>query len=383
MPKPVRSLQAQPDPEGSRFLVEPRIFISEEPFRFESGDEIPRLKQVYETYGTLDADRSNAILVFHGVTGDAHAGGIFSEQDKRAGWWRGMIGAGRALDPRRYFIICPNFLAGSGGTSGPSSKDPRTGKPYGLDFPVFTVGDMVRAQKLLTDSLGIERFHTIIGPSTGGIQALQWASLYPACAERVISVAGTSRASAHTIAFDHAMREAIRSDPAWKEGRYHGGDFPAEGVSNAVLIGLLPWLTDSVLELRGGRALAERNEQPRYTLEVDFEVERFFTSRAKSIAKRIDANNLLYVTKAIDYFDLSRGRACLAEAFAESDARFQIVAYSSDWRYPAEESQELADALRQAGKPCEHHLVETVFGHSSFLIEWDLLTPLVDDFLSN
>jgi len=381
MQRITRAKQTLPEPPEARFLVRPQIWVSERPFTFECGRTLPRLKQVYETYGTLNRDRSNAILVFHGVTGSAHATGIYREEDKRAGWWRGIIGKGLGIDTDRFFVICPNFLAGSGGTTGPPSKDPETGLPYGLNFPPMTVADMARAQKLLMDHLGIERFHTIIGPSTGGIQALQWASLYPSCSERVISVAGTSRASAHTIAFDHAMREAIRSDPAWNGGDYYGKEPPSEGVSNAVLIGLLPWLTDAVLDLRGGRALLEGREQPRYTLEVDFEVEKFCASRARSIGARIDANSLLYVTKAIDYFDLSRGVDSLGSAFAASDARFQIIAYSSDWRYPASESELVADALRQAGKACEYHLLETEFGHSSFLIEWSKLTPLLREFI--
>lgn len=381
MPSPAPSRRIHPDPPCGRFLVRPQLHVSEEPFRTESGGTLERLKIVYEAYGRLDARRANAILVFHGITGNAHAAGILSPEDKRGGWWRGMIGPGLAIDTERYFVICSNFLGGSGGTTGPASKDPATGRPYGLSFPFVTVADMVRVQKRLIDHLGIERLHAVIGPSTGGMQALQWPVLFPDAMERVISVAGTSRASAHTIAFNHAMREAIRADPNWNEGDYYDREPPSEGVANAILVGMLPWLTGTVLDLRGGRQPAPGHETPHFTLEDEFEIERFFTSRARSISRRIDANSLLYLTRALDLFDLSRGHDSLATAFSQTAARFQLVAYSSDWRYPAQESEEIADALAQAGRDCRYQLVETACGHSSFLLEWDKLTPLLRDFL--
>ena len=288
-----------------RNTVETQIPRLSDELALESGEKLGPLTLAYETYGSLNADRTNAILVFHALSGDAHAAG-YHEGDDSPGWWDGMIGPGKAFDTDKYFVICSNVIGGCKGSTGPSSENPQTGRPYGLDFPIITIKDMVNAQKKLIDSLGIDKLLSVAGGSMGGMQALQWAVSYPSRLLSAIPIATTARHSPQQIAFNEVGRQAIMADPNWNNGDYYGGTPPTRGLSVARMVGHITYMSDASMGEKFGRRFKDRLENEKF--EPDFEVEGYLQYRGDNFVKRFDANSYLYITKALDYFDLHNGK---------------------------------------------------------------------------
>ena len=333
----------------------------------------------YETYGTLDAQRKNAILVLHAFSGDAHAAGI-SKETGLPGWWSAMIGPGLALDTRKYFVISSNVLGGCRGTTGPSSIDPATGSPYAMGFPVITIGDMVRLQKLLIDSLGIERLLAVVGGSMGGMQALEWAVAFPDAVAAAIPIAATSRHSAQQIAFNEVGRQAVMADPDWNDGNYYDRKPPARGLAVARMVGHITYMSDASMRQKFGRRLRDKDAFG-FDFSADFEVESYLRYRGSQFVTRFDANSYLYITKAMDYFDLSAGSPSLAAAFERTRARFLVLSFTSDWLYPTYQSLETVSALRSRNIDTAFCELPSHYGHDAFLVESKEQSEMVVGFL--
>lgn len=360
------------------FLVTTQFFSHEGIFTLESEAVLNGLTIAYETYGTLNEQRDNTVLICHALSGDAHAAG-WHEGDTKPGWWDPMIGPGRAFDTDKYFVVCSNVLGGCKGTTGPASTDPDTGQPYGLKFPVVTISDMVRAQKLLIDHLGIERILCVAGGSMGGMQALQWAVLYPDMVSSCIPIATTYRHSALQIALDEVGRQAIMSDPQWMGGNYYGKSVPAAGLAVARMVGHITYMSDQSMERKFGRTL--KKKELGYDFTQEFEVEGYLRYRGDSFIQRFDANSYLYITKAMDYFDLPRGGKLIDTFRQVTDTRFLVIAFSSDWLYPAYQSKEIVRALKLNGLTVTYCEISSEYGHDAFLIEYDEESRLVRHFL--
>jgi homoserine O-acetyltransferase len=347
----------------------------------DSGSTLAPVEVAYETYGRLNAAKSNGILVLHAFSGDAHAAGISPETGK-PGWWDNMIGPGKAFDTNHYFVICSNVLGGCRGTTGPASINPATGCPYAMTFPVITIGDMVRLQKMLIDSLGIRRLLAVTGGSMGGMQALEWAVAYPDAVVSAIPIACTTRHSAQQIAFNEVGRQAIMADPDWNEGNYYGGQPPARGLAVARMVGHITYMSDDSMREKFGRRLRGKNAFG-FGFDVDFEVESYLRYRGSQFVSRFDANSYLYITKAMDYFDLTNGHGSLAAALAAVRSRFLVISFSSDWLYPSYQSQEIVRALRTRNCDVGYVELESNYGHDSFLVDVAEQTELVRGFLAN
>jgi homoserine O-acetyltransferase len=345
------------------------------------GETLSPVTVAYETYGELNRERSNAILILHAFSGDAHAAGISRESGK-PGWWDNMIGPHKAFDTRRYFVICSNVLGGCRGTTGPSSINPATGCPYGASFPVITIPDMVRLQKKLVDSLGIERLLSVAGGSMGGMQALQWAVAYPEAVLSAVPIASTFRHSAQQIAFNEVGRMAIMSDPDWKGGDYYGSAPPARGLSVARMIGHITYMSDDSMREKFGRRQPPKAELNN-GFAVDFEVENYLRYRGGEFVNRFDANSYLYITKAMDNFDLTSGYGSLSAALARTRARFLVISFTSDWLYPSYQSQEIVRALRGHNLDVAYCELPSNYGHDAFLIEVGEQTEMIKHFLAN
>lgn len=337
---------------------------------------------VYETYGELDPDASNAILLLHAFSGDAHAAGVHSRDDRRPGWWDAMVGPGRAFDTERYFVICSNVIGGCRGTTGPAAIDPQTGTPYAMRFPVVTIGDMVNVQRRLVDHLGIERLLAVAGGSMGGMQALEWAVAHPNRTRAAIVLASTARASAQAIAFNAVGRNAIVSDARWNGGDYYGGELPSRGLAIARMIGHITYLSDESMHAKFGRRLQAR-ERFGFDFGDQFAVESYLEYKGDTFVDRFDANSYLYLSKAIDYFDLAEQYGSLEAAMSRSACRFLVVSFTSDWLYPTYQSKEIVYALMRAGKDVSYTELECPFGHDSFLLETERQTPLLASFLDS
>jgi homoserine O-acetyltransferase len=347
----------------------------------DNGAMLAPIEVAYETYGELNAAKSNAILVLHAFSGDAHAAGISHETGK-PGWWDNMIGPGKAFDTNKYFVICTNVLGGCRGTTGPASIDPKTGCPYAMSFPVITVGDMVRAQKMLIDSLGIQRLLAVSGGSMGGMQALEWAVAFPDSVVAAIPIATTTRHSAQQIAFNEVGRQAIMADPDWNEGNYYGKNPPARGLAVARMVGHITYMSDDSMREKFGRRLRDK-ETFSFGFDVDFEVESYLRYRGSQFVGRFDANSYLYITKAMDYFDLTTGRGTLNSALERTRARFLVISFSSDWLYPSYQSQEMVRALRSRNCDVAYVELQSNYGHDSFLVDVAEQTDLVRGFLAS
>ncbi len=360
--------------------------------RLESGATLRPVTVAYEIYGELNARRDNAILVCHALSGGAHAAGWHPNAAK-PGWWDVMIGPGKAFDTRRYCVISSNVLGSCYGTTGPASIDPGTGRPYGSRFPAITIADIVNLQRALLDRLGVDSLLAVAGGSMGGMQALQWPASYPERVRGVIAIATTARHSAQQIAFDEVARRAISSDPAWNGGDYYGSPPPEHGLAVARMLGHITYLSDRGMAdkfgrrrcAEGGRATGASRLSPPAP---DFEVERYLHHQGESFVRRFDANSLICLTKAMDYFDLADGRGSLAEAFAPSRARFLLLTFSSDWLYPTRQLEEVAEAVCQSRAPtrdddCGVTLREipSNYGHDAFLLEHAQQAPIVASFL--
>ncbi len=345
----------------------------------ERGKKLGPITLAYETYGELDADKSNAILVCHALTGDAHAAG-YHKGAKKPGWWDKMIGPDRAFDTNKYFIICSNVLGSCTGSTGPASIDPKTNKPYALSFPVVTIKDMVVAQKLLLDHLGIEKLMCVTGGSMGGQQALKWSILYPDCVRSVISLAANPRGTAQQIALHEVARQAIMADPDWQNGNYYGKSIPARGLALSRMIGHITFMSEKSMDEKFGRKLINK-ERSGYDFSNDFEVESYLKYRGDSFVSRFDANAFLYLSKALDYFDIADD-GNLIDAFKPAKASFLIVSFTSDWLYPTYQSKEMVRALKASDFDVSDIEIKSSYGHDSFLIEVESQSKLVTHFLN-
>lgn len=349
----------------------------------QSGRVFGPVTVAYQTYGRLNPAQDNAILICHALSGDAHVGGL-SAEDGRIGWWEVLVGPGLPLDTDRYFIICSNVLGGCKGTTGPASLNPATGQPYALDFPVVTIEDMVRVQKRLLDYLGVSRLLSVIGGSMGGMQVLSWSVLYPEIVASAIPLATTARLSAQGIAWDEIGRRAIMADANWNGGNYYapGHPRPEAGLAVARMVGHLTYLSEGSMTAKFGRRLRERDGYS-YSFEVDFEVESYLAHQGESFNRRFDANSYLYITRAMDYFDLSGGSDELAPVFATTQADYLFISFSSDWLYPPYQSQEMVTALQAAGRAeaVEYFAASSPYGHDAFLLEDKQQGPIIAAFL--
>jgi len=345
----------------------------------DNGATLAGVEVAYETYGQLNAAKSNAILVLHAFSGDAHAAGV--DHEGKPGWWDNMIGPHKGFDTERYFVICANVLGGCRGTTGPSSLNPATGCPYAMSFPVITIGDMVRLQKMLVDSLGITRLLAVAGGSMGGMQALQWAVQYPDQIAAALPIACTTRHSAQQIAFNEVGRQAIMADPEWSDGNYYGKQPPARGLSVARMVGHITYMSDESMREKFGRRLRGK-EAFGFGFDVDFEVESYLRYRGSQFVNRFDANSYLYITKAMDYFDLTNGKASVAAALEVTRARFLVISFSSDWLYPSYQSQEMVRALRSRNRDVAYVELQSNYGHDSFLVDVVEQSALIAGFLS-
>ncbi len=387
---------------GSVGVVDTQFLDLPAPIKLDCGRSLSPIRVAYETYGTLAPARDNVILVCHALSGDAHAAGIartppaestrdgFGAEDrdhstpKGLGWWDGMIGPGKAFDTDRFFVVSTNLLGGCRGTTGPSSIDPATGRPYGARFPVITVADMVRVQRAFLDAIGIPRLAAVAGGSLGGMQAFEWAVLYPDQVDAIVAIASTHALAPQGIGWNAIARNAIVADPAWQGGDYYGtGRAPTAGMGVARMVGHVTYLSAHSLGEKFGRRL-QSSDDIRYSLtEPEFAVESYLRYQADTFVKRFDANTYLYTSRALTYFDLARqyGGGSLAEALRGVRARTLLIAFSSDWLYPPSGSEELAAALRTTGTPVECHVIDAPYGHDCFLLEEARQTPMIRHFL--
>ena len=347
----------------------------------DSGATLAPVQVAYETYGELNAAKSNAILVLHAFSGDAHAAGISHESGK-PGWWDNMIGPAKGFDTNKYFVICANVLGGCRGTTGPASINPATGCPYAMAFPVITIGDMVRLQRMLIDWFGIPRLLSVSGGSMGGMQALEWAVSYPARVVSAIPIASTTRHSAQQIAFNEVGRQAIMADPDWNEGNYYGKQLPGRGLAVARMVGHITYMSDESMREKFGRRLRGK-ENFGFGFDVDFEVESYLRYRGSQFVNRFDANSYLFITKAMDYFDLTSGRASLVAALEPARARFLVISFSSDWLYPSYQSQEIVRALRARNCDVAYVELQSNYGHDAFLVDVAEQAEMVRGFLAS
>jgi homoserine O-acetyltransferase/O-succinyltransferase len=355
------------------------------PVKLDSGGELVPVDFAYETYGKLNAARSNAILVCHALTMDQYVASTHPVTGK-PGWWLGMVGPGKPIDTDRHCVICINVLGSCLGSSGPASIDPATGEAYGMSFPVITIADMVRAQAILLDHLEIKSLACIIGGSMGGMQALSWASLFPDRVRSAIVIASTARHSAQNIAFHEVGRQAIMADPNWNEGRYYGRDLPAKGLSVARMAAHITYMSEDGLTQKFGRNLQDRPDgtkgEKSFGFDADFQIESYLRHQGISFVDRFDANSYLYITRAMDYYDLAEAHGgVLAKAFAGSKTRFCLISFDSDWLYPTAESRHIVHALNAAGAPASFVELSAPYGHDSFLLDAPEMNRIVDGFL--
>lgn len=351
------------------------------PLRLDSGASLAPVDIAYETYGTLNADGSNAVLICHALTGDQFVASDHPVTGK-PGWWVRAVGPGKPIDPDRHFIICANVLGSCLGSSGPASIDDATGLPYAMRFPVITIADMVRAQAMLLDHLGVERLMAVVGGSMGGMQALVWPTLYPERVRSAIVIASTARHSAQNIAFHEVGRQAIMADPRWRGGDYYAdGDVPSSGLAVARMAAHITYLSEAGLTEKFGRRLQGRDAKT-FGFDADFQVESYLRHQGISFVERFDANSYLYITRATDYFDLAEDHGgSLARAFAQTRARFCIISFDTDWLYPTAESRNIVHALHAAGREATFVELSSPFGHDSFLLDAPEMNRVLDGFL--
>ena len=396
-------LRSQPDPRArSAGVIETHRLDLPRPLALDCGRRLSSVRIAYETYGTLSPERDNVILVCHALSGDAHAAGYtrtptaestrdgFRAEERDGskghglGWWDGMIGPGKAFDTDRFFVVSSNLLGGCRGTTGPSSSNPETDRPYGSDFPVITVADMVRAQRAWLAELGIRQLAAVAGGSLGGMLALEWAVLYPDDVDAIIPIASTHALHPQGLAWNAIARSAITADPDWQGGHYYGTErAPTAGMGVARMLGHTTYLSAGALQAKFGRRLQASPDVQYQLTQPEFEVESYLRHQADTFVERFDANTYLYTSRALSYFDLARqyGEGRLERALQNVAARTLLIAFSSDWLYPVTGSEELATALRAAGKEVELHVIDAPYGHDCFLLEEPRQTPMIKKFL--
>lgn len=359
--------------------VTTRFVTFEEELRLESGRLLAPVTLAYETYGRLDATASNAILVAHAWTGDAHAAGRYSPQDRKGGWWDDMIGPGKVLDTERFFVICSNVIGSCKGSTGPTSLNPQTGRPYRLSFPIVMVRDMVRAQQRLIDHLGIGRLLAVIGGSMGAMQALEWGIHFPERVGAIIPIAGTGRTSPMAIALNALARQAIYNDPLWKKGNYKPEHPPASGFALARAVGHISFLSEQSMQMKFGRRFSARDGL--FDFFGQFEIERYLEYNGNSFVERFDPNAFLYLAKALDLYDVAWNFSSPDEALERLNCPSLWFAFSSDWLYRPEETEAVVAILARQNKPVDYHCIASDYGHDSFLVEPEKFTPYVVRFL--
>ena len=356
-------------------------FGMDKPLRLDAGIDLAPFQIAYQTYGTLNPERSNAVLICHALTGDQHVANLHPVTQK-PGWWETMVGPGRPIDTERYFVICPNVVGACMGTTGPASTNPRTGMCWGLDFPVITIRDMVRAQAMLLDELAIPSLFSIAGGSMGGMQVLQWCASYPRRVFSALPIAASTRHSAQNIAFHEVGRQAVMADPEWRHGRYFAeGTDPRRGLAVARMGAHITYLSDAALHRKFGRRFQDR-DNPTFSFDADFQVESYLRHQGISFVERFDANSYLYLTRAMDYFDLAADcDGVLARAFKDTPTRFCVISFTSDWLFPTAESRAIVHALNAGGARVSFAEIETDKGHDAFLLEEPELFAIVRGFL--
>ncbi|MFA6989480.1 MAG: homoserine O-acetyltransferase [Candidatus Gastranaerophilaceae bacterium] len=370
-------------PADSVGLVETQYYTFDQKIRLECGEELGPITVAYETYGKLNETKDNAILVIHALTGDAHAAGYNFIDDKKVGWWDMLIGPGKAYDTNKHFVICSNILGGCKGTTGPSSINPINGMPYGIDFPVITIEDTVKVQKKLIEYLGIKKLLSVAGGSMGGMQAMQWAIMYPELVNSVIVIASTSKLSAQGIAFNAVGRNAILSDPNWNNGNYYETKAkPDRGLAIARMVGHITYLSEESMHNKFGRKFQNKSK-PDFSFDIDFQVESYLQHQGQIFVDRFDANSYLYITRAIDYFDIESKYGTLSEAFKKVCAKFLVISFSSDWLFPSVESKAIVKSLVSIGKDVSYCEIESSYGHDAFLLESATQATIIQSFLTD
>jgi len=339
----------------------------------ESGEKFGPITLAYETVGQLNKEKSNAILILHALSGDSHVAGP-------GGWWENFVGPGKGIDTDKYFVICSNVLGGCRGSTGPSSINPKTSKPYGIDFPIITIGDMVNAQRRLIDYLGIKKLLSVVGGSMGGMQVLQWMISCPDCIFSAIPIATTMKHTPQQIAFNEVGRQAVMADSNWRNGDYYGHSIPAKGLAIARMIGHITYMSDASMAEKFGRRIKAEKASSKFAAE--FEVEGYLRYRGDSFVKRFDANSYLYITKAVDYFNILNGNS-LSDIFYGLRAKVLVIAFKSDWLYPAYQSLEIAKACKLAGMDASYCEVNSNYGHDAFLLEIEQEAQLISNFLKS
>jgi len=382
-PLPTMSTQT---PSQSVGTVEKQYFTFAAPsdeLVLESGARLGPVTIAYETCGTMNAARDNAILVAHAFSGDSHVAGHYPGESgsEKAGWWDFMVGPGKGIDTNEYFVICPNILGSCMGSTGPGSTDPRTGEPYCLNFPMMTIGDIVTTQKILLDHLGISRLRAVIGGSVGGMQVLEWCVRYPEMVRAAVPIATTMRHSALAIAFNEIARQSIMADPNWNHGQYYNGQKPNMGLAVARMVGHVTYLSDQAMRRKFGRRLQDK-ETFSFGFDADFQVESYLRHQGSKFVQRFDANSVLYITKAADYFDVVDRIATSGPLNKDGHKiKYLVISYTSDWLYPTYQAKELVHTLKRTGQDVSFCEIEADCGHDAFLIPDDRLISLLGGFL--
>ena len=373
---------------GSKWtgIVSPQDFVfgekEDDMLLLDCGRKLGPFSLRFETYGELTEKKDNAILILHALSGDAHVAGYHGKVGEKPGWWHEMIGPGKAFDTNVFFVVCSNVIGGCSGSTGPRSINPETGRRYNMDFPVITVSDMVRAQHKLMKHLGIKKWLSLSGGSMGGMQALEWTTMFPENVTSVIPIATTARLSPQSIAFNWVGREAIMGDPEWRNGNYEDS-VPEKGLSIARMLGHITYLSDESMDKKFGRKLQESNRYS-FDFSYNFEVESYLNYKGQSFVERFDANSYLYITRAMDYFDLSsRFPGGLVESFNNVRSPFLVISFSSDWLFPPYQSREIVKALRANSIDVSYCEIKSAYGHDAFLLEVEVLSKLISDFLRN
>ncbi len=370
--------------ENSVGIVKKKQAAFSDKIKLESGMLFGPISIAYETYGTLNSDKSNAILILHALTGDSHVAGYYNEKDIKPGWWEFMVGPRKGVDTDKYFIICSNIIGGCMGSTGPGSINPETSGPYATKFPLVTLGDMVTAQKKLIEYLGIEKLLAVVGGSLGGMQALAWSVKYPKTVLSAILLATTARHSALAIAFNEVSRQAIMADPSWNNGHYYDKKKPNAGLAVARMIGHITYLSDESMRKKFGRKLQDKNNFS-FNFNTDFQVENYLHYQGKKFVERFDANSFLYITKAADYFDLAKeyGKNSLVMAFSKVLAKFLVISFTSDWLYPTYQSKLMVKAMKKSGLDVSFCEIKADWGHDAFLLPSERFIEMIKNFLKN
>lgn len=362
-------------------ISESQFFTSTTPLTLDSGEQLDTFTIAYETYGTLNEDKSNVIIICHALSGDAHAAFGRKDDPKKVGWWDGLIGPDKAIDTNTYFVIATNTIGSCLGSSGPTSINPKTQKPYALSFPVITIKDMVRAQHALITHLNIDRIKHVIGGSMGGMQAIEWAISYPKMVFSCVAIATTSKLSPQALAFGAVGRNAIISDPSWHKGNYSDHDTrPEKGLSIARMIGHITYLSEESMSQKFGRRLQKKDDY-NYNFNAEFQVESYLQHQGDKFVNRFDANSYLYLSKAMSYFDLEKDYGSLENAFKVTLSKFLILSISSDWIYPASQSKEIAKTLMKFNRDVTYCEIDSPYGHDAFLIEIEKFSQVIKPYL--